>query len=65
MGVSVAEDKAVRDAVHRYGVTFQFGTQQRSSQYYWFTCELIRNGKIGALKNIQIASNGGDRAGWD
>lgn len=56
MGVSLAEAKAVRDAVRRSGVTFQFGTQQRSSRDYRFTCELIRNSRIGQLRTMVIGS---------
>ena len=59
MSVSVAEAKAVRQAVKRYGVVFQFGTQQRSSQAYRFTCELVRNGRIGQLQTVMIGSAGG------
>jgi predicted dehydrogenase len=58
MGVSLAESKAMREAVQRYGVVFQFGTQQRSSFNYRQTIELIRNGRIGELKTIMIASAG-------
>jgi predicted dehydrogenase len=64
MGVSVEQSKALREAVNRYGVVFQFGTQQRSSQYYRSTCELVRNGRIGRLHTIMIASNGGNRSGF-
>jgi predicted dehydrogenase len=56
LSVSVTEDKAVREAVNRSGVIFQFGTQQRSSQGYRFACELVRNGKIGQLQTIMIGS---------
>ena len=56
MGVSFAEAKAMREAVKRYGVTFQFGTQQRSQQQYRVCAELVQNGKIGQLKEIIIAS---------
>jgi predicted dehydrogenase len=56
MGVSFAEAAAMREAVRRYGVTFQFGTQQRSSYNYRQTTELIRNGRIGELKTIMIGS---------
>jgi len=59
MSITVAEAKAVRDAVIRYGVVFQFGTQQRSSHYYRHTCELVRNGRIGQLQTIMIGSAGG------
>jgi predicted dehydrogenase len=56
MGVSVAESQAMRDAVRRFGVVFQFGTQQRSSHNYRHTLELIRNGRIGQLQTIIIGS---------
>jgi ketosteroid isomerase-like protein len=59
MSTTVAQAKAVRDAVNRYGVVFQFGTQQRSSRDFRHSCELVRNGKIGELQTIMIASAGG------
>jgi len=54
--VHVAAAKAVREAVNRYGVVFQFGTQQRSSQEFRFGCELVRNGRIGKLHTIVVGS---------
>ncbi|NQT82488.1 Gfo/Idh/MocA family oxidoreductase [bacterium] len=59
MSMTVAEARAVREAVNRYGVVFQFGTQQRSSHDYRLTCELVRNGRIGQLQTIMIGSAGG------
>jgi predicted dehydrogenase len=56
LALSVAEAKAVRAAVNRNGVAFQFGTQQRSSFYYRHAVELVRNGRIGELKTIMIGS---------
>lgn len=56
MSLSIAENKAMRDAVRRSGVVFQFGTQQRSSETYRRACELVRNGKIGQLKTIMVGS---------
>jgi predicted dehydrogenase len=58
IGVSIAEAKALRAAVQRYGVVFQEGCQQRSDQGYRHTCELIRNGRIGQLQTIMIGSAG-------
>ena len=54
MGLSVAEDRALRDAVRRRGVIFQFGTQQRSDQQFHRACELVRNGRIGKLRAINV-----------
>jgi predicted dehydrogenase len=56
MSMSIAENSAMRDAVKRYGVVFQFGTQQRSANAYRFACEMVRNGRLGKLQNIMIGT---------
>jgi predicted dehydrogenase len=56
MSLSIAENSAMRAAVRRAGVVFQFGTQQRSSENYRRAVELVRNGKIGVLKTMMIGS---------
>jgi predicted dehydrogenase len=58
LALTVADAKAVRAAVRRHGVTFQFGTQQRSSVYFRTACELARNGRIGQLQKIVIGCSG-------
>lgn len=60
MAVCVEQAKAARAAVKRAGVRYQFGAQQRSSYYFRFACELVRNGRIGQLQRIVIGSSGGD-----
>jgi hypothetical protein len=57
LAMSVAEGKAVRNAVNRYGVVFQFGTQQRSDDRFRFACELARNERIGKLHTIMVGSH--------
>lgn len=52
------ESQAIREAVNRYGVIFQHGTQQRSDWRFRFTTELVRNEKIGKLEKIIIGSAG-------
>jgi predicted dehydrogenase len=59
LSVTLAEGWAVRQAVRRYGVIFQFGTQQRSSYNFRFAAELTRNGYIGDLRTVMIGSAGG------
>jgi predicted dehydrogenase len=61
LALTVDIAKSIRDVVRRSGIVFQFGTQQRSSQYFRFACELVRNGKIGQLQRVVIGSSGGDR----
>ena len=64
MGMSMHEDKVLRDMVKQYGRVFQFGTQQRSSQQFLKACELAVNGYLGELKEINVwcwgSSSGGD-----
>jgi predicted dehydrogenase len=63
LGVSLAEDQALRAACKRYDVRFQFGTQQRSSAQFLQACELVRNGKIGELKTINVWSPPSNQGG--
>ena len=49
---------AIREAVNRYGIIFQHGTQQRSDWRFRFATELVRNEKIGKLEKIIIGSAG-------
>ena len=59
LGLSVAEFKAVREAVTRNNVTFQFGTEARAFFSYRHAVELVRNKRIGELKTIMAAANHG------
>ena len=54
LGINIAEDWALRKEVHRHKRVFQFGTQQRSSRTFRLACELVRNGRIGKLKHINV-----------
>jgi len=56
----VAEFKAVREAVTRNGVAFQYGTEARAIFYYRHAVELVRNKRIGELKTIMIACSYGN-----
>jgi len=63
MGLSLAQDQALRTAVHRHGRAFQFGTQQRSSRNFRFACELALNGRLGKLHTINVWSPGSSQGG--
>ena len=54
--VHVAAAKVLRQTVNRYGIVFQFGTQQRSDRGFRFGCELVRNGRIGKMHTIVVGS---------
>ncbi|MBP5761005.1 MAG: Gfo/Idh/MocA family oxidoreductase [Verrucomicrobia bacterium] len=51
---SIAESKAVRDAVRKYNVVLQTGSHERSRSNARYAAELVRNGYIGKLKEIII-----------
>lgn len=57
MGLSVQEDQMLRRVCQNRRRIFQFGTQQRSGQQFRQACELVRNGRIGKLKNIDVWSS--------
>lgn len=56
MGLSLAEDQALRAACHHYGTVFQFGTQQRSDWKFRFACELALNERVGKVHTINVLS---------
>lgn len=57
LSMSITEDKALRAAVRRYDVVFQFGTQQRSDYRFRLACELALNERIGKLHTIMVGSH--------
>jgi len=54
LSLTIAEGRAMSDAVRRHGRVFQTGSQQRSSGDFRFACELVRNGRIGRLERILV-----------
>ncbi len=60
---TVTEGRKLVDAVQRYGAVFQHGTQLHSYSGVRRACELIRNGRIGELKEIVIGSPPGRTTG--
>jgi predicted dehydrogenase len=52
--LTIAEGRAMSNAVHRTGRILQIGTQQRSWEQFRVACELVRNGRIGQLKTVQV-----------
>jgi predicted dehydrogenase len=60
--LTIAEGRALSDAVRRSGRIFQIGSQQRSSPQFRRAAELVRNGRIGALRTVKIGLPG-DPAG--
>jgi predicted dehydrogenase len=57
--LTLDEGRHVIKAVRENKVVFQNGTQQRSSKRFQLTCELVRNGRIGMLKEVHVFVPGG------
>ncbi|MBI1901645.1 MAG: Gfo/Idh/MocA family oxidoreductase [Planctomycetia bacterium] len=52
--LTIHEAKTLIDAVRKHERVFQTGSQQRSSNEFRLACELVRSGRIGKLKTIQV-----------
>jgi predicted dehydrogenase len=52
--LTIAEGRAMSDAVRASDRIFQLGTQQRSEDNFRIACELVRNGRIGRVHTIRI-----------
>lgn len=62
--LTIAEGRALSDAVHRSGRIFQIGSQQRSAAQFRYAAELVRNGRIGRLQTVEVGLPG-DPSGDD
>jgi len=65
--LTIEEGRAMSDVVHKTGIVFQIGSQQRSQNpwpQFLRTCELVRNGRIGELQTVEVGL-GTDPAGED
>ncbi len=54
LAYNIAEGRAIVDAVARYGTVWQTGSWQRSQKHFRFACELVRNGRIGEVKRVEV-----------
>jgi predicted dehydrogenase len=59
LALTIAEGRAMSYAVSKHRVVFQTGSQQRSDSHFRRACELVRNGRIGALKTVRVGLPGG------
>ena len=60
LSLTIAEGRAMSDAVRRYNRVFQTGSQQRSDRNFRRACELVRNGRIGKLHTVRCGLPGGN-----
>ena len=62
--LTIAEGRYLSDVVQSTGRILQIGSQQRSWKQFHRACELVRNGRIGEVKHVEIGLPG-DPAGGD
>lgn len=60
---SIRESRAICDAVHRYGRVWQTGSWQRSVRHFRHACELVRNGRIGRVRLVEVGLPSGSATG--
>jgi myo-inositol 2-dehydrogenase/D-chiro-inositol 1-dehydrogenase len=59
--LTIAEGRQMSDTIHRTGVIFQQGSQQRGTSpwpQFHRACELVRNGRVGELRRIEVGLPG-------
>ena len=61
--LTVEEGRLMSNAVNASGRVFQLGTQQRSTSQFRVACELVRSGRIGKLKLVEVRLPGDPSGG--
>jgi len=51
---SLREGRALCEAVKRYGRVWQTGSWQRSEDNFHHACELVRNGRVGKIRRVEV-----------
>jgi len=64
LSLTIAEGRAMSDAAKRYGRVVQVGTQQRSTGQFHQACELVRNGRIGTVRKVEVCLGRGPTSKW-
>lgn len=54
LSLTIAQARAMVSAARRYARVFQTGSQQRSSSEFRLACELVRSGRIGAIREVLV-----------
>lgn len=58
LSLTVREAEELVRAARRYGRVFQVGSQQRSDPNFRLACELVRNGRIGEVRTVNVGIGG-------
>ncbi|TWU34982.1 Inositol 2-dehydrogenase [Novipirellula artificiosorum] len=60
LGLSIEQDLKCKEVFDREKRIFQYGTQQREAKHQQYGRELVRSGKLGSIRAIEVqAPNGG------
>jgi len=60
--LSIAEGRALADAVKRFGRVFRTDSEFRSHRCFQRACELVRNGRLGKIHTVRTGVPAGDVA---
>jgi predicted dehydrogenase len=56
--LTIHEAKLCIDAVRKYAVVFQTGSQQRSGREFRLACSFVRSGRIGKVERVTVGVGG-------
>jgi predicted dehydrogenase len=56
--LTIHEAKLLIDVVRKYGRVLQTGSQQRSDREFRVACELVRSGRVGKIKTVNVNVGG-------
>jgi predicted dehydrogenase len=59
LSLTIREGRAMVEAARRYGRVVQTGSEARSQASCRFACELVRNGRIGQVREVYVGGVGG------
>lgn len=63
LALTIGEGRRIADEVKSSGITWQTGSQQRSSAFFRTASEYVRNGRLGKIERIVVGLPGG-RSDW-
>ena len=63
LSLTIQQGRAMVDAVRRYDRVCQVGSEARSNPRCRIACELVRNGRIGEVKEVYVSGVGGPSSG--
>ncbi len=63
LGLSISQNLAARRAIREHKRIFQYGTQQRGAPHVRFGCELIRSGRLGKIRSVEVWAPAGSAGG--